>query len=94
MIVFLKVSHRNGLVGCTDQPVGSRRCKNIKVKSAYENRMRSFKLFQALAILLLASRFGLLATLDAGAFIMLSLTEFGKHAGLRTSSLKSAKRAV
>ena len=56
--------------------------------------MRSFKLFQALAILLLASRFGLLATLDAGAFIMLSLTEFGKHAGLRTSSLKSAKRAV
>ena len=56
--------------------------------------MRSCKLFQALAILLLASRFGLLATLDAGAFIMLSLTEFGKHAGLRTSSLESAKRAV
>ena len=54
----------------------------------------SFKLSLIETLLVLASSLRLLATLDAGAFIMLSLTEFGKHAGLRTSSLKSAKRAV
>ena len=50
--------------------------------------------FLPIRLLLGAGRFGLLAALDAGAFIMFSLTELGKHARLCTRTLKASQCAV
>ena len=52
----------------------------------------SFALIETL--LVLASSLRLLATLDAGAFIMLSLTDFGDDASLCTATLKTLQCAV
>ena len=54
----------------------------------------SFKLSLIETLLVLASSLRLLATLDAGAFIMLSLTDFGDDASLCTATLKTLQCAV
>ena len=54
----------------------------------------SFKLSLIETLLVLASSLRLLATLDAGAFIMLSLTDFSDDASLCTATLKTLQCAV
>ena len=56
------------------------------------NRRACF--FEVLLVLTLSCRFGLLLTLYAGLFIMLSLTKLGENAGLHALTLKTTQCAV
>ena len=54
---------------------------------------RSFSLIETL-IAVLASSLRLLATLDAGALIMLSATDLGQNTSLSTATLKTLQCAI
>ncbi len=65
-------------------------------KEKEKSRKMRLSLFSQneLLILALACSFGLLLTLYAGLFVMLSLAKFGKHTGACALSLKATQSTV
>ena len=75
-------------------PQANFRKVNLRKKDTAECSAVSQNDHLAIHFLLSAGSFALLATLDAGALIALTLTEFGKHTGLSAGTLKAAQSIV
>ena len=64
----------------------------MKIKTAAAYAAAVCGLVELLAVL--AGSLGLLAALDAGALVMLALTDLGQHAGLGAAALKALQSAL